>query len=166
MDSLQKNHTWILVDKPKDRKIISCRWLFKIKSGVTDQEPHRYKALLVARDFSQREGIDYDEVFSPVVKHVSTRSLLSIVVDQALELEQMDVKTASLHGNLEEDLYMYQPEGYEDKKHKDKVCLRKKSLHGLKQSPRQCNKRFGQFMSSRGFKKSQRDQMCLCKRSE
>lgn len=80
------------MDKPKDKQIISCKWLFKMKPGI--------------------EGVDYQEVFSPVVKHVSIRMLLSVVVNLNPELEQMDVKTMFLHGNLEEDIYMYQPEGY------------------------------------------------------
>ena len=105
MDSLRRNETWILVDKPVNRKIISCRWLFKIMPGVEGVEPERHKVRLVARGFTQKEGIDYQEVFAHVVKHVSIRMLLSLVVNRDLELEQMDVKTAFLHGNLEEDLY-------------------------------------------------------------
>lgn len=97
-------------------------------------------------------------MFAPVVKHVSIRVLLSLVVNQDLELEQMDVKTAFLHGNLEEDLHMCQPEGYEDKTKKDHVCLLKKSLYGLKQSPRQWNRRFDQFIKSRKFVRSEHDQ--------
>ncbi|CAA7029216.1 unnamed protein product [Microthlaspi erraticum] len=163
MDSLLKNKTWILVDKPKDRKIISDRWLFRLKSGIEGVEPERYKARLVARGFSQKEGIDYQEVFSPVVKHVSIRVLLTLVVNLDLELEQMDVKTAFLHGNLEEDLYMYQPEGYVDEKQRDKVCLLKKSLYGLKQSPRQWNKRFDEFMKTQDFTRSKHDQCVYTK---
>ena len=87
---------------------------------------------LVARGFTQKEGIDYQEVFAPVVKHVSMeiwrRMLLPLVVNQNLELEQMDVKTAFLHGSLEEHLYMYQPEGYEVKGKEHQVCLLKKSI--------------------------------------
>ena len=111
MNSLIKNNTWVLVKRPKDRKVISCRWLYKIKPGITEEEPERHKASLVARGFTQMEGIDYHEVFAPVVKHVSIRVLLSLVVNLDPELEQMDVKTAFLHGNLDEDLFMEQPEG-------------------------------------------------------
>ncbi|KAG7567097.1 Integrase catalytic core, partial [Arabidopsis thaliana x Arabidopsis arenosa] len=111
MDSLIKNGTWILVDRPKDRKVIGCRWLFKIKPGIPGVESKRHKARLVARGFTQKEGIDYQEIFAPVVKHTSIRILMSVVVNKDLELEQMDVKTAFLHGDLEEELYMEQPEG-------------------------------------------------------
>lgn len=114
----------------------------------------------MARGFTQKQGIDYQEVFAPVVKHVSIRMLLSLVVNLDLELEQMDVKTASLHGNLKEDLYMHQPEGYMVKGKEHQVCLLKKSLYGLKQSPRQWNKRFDQFMKEHDFCRSEYD-MCV-----
>ena len=143
--------------RTKDRKVISCKWLYKIKLGITEEDPKRHKARLVARSFTQKEGIDYHEVFAPVVKHVSIRTLLSLVVNLDLELEQMDVKTAFLHGNLEDDLYMEQPEGYEDKSKPDHVCFLKKSLYGLKQSPRQWNKRFDEFMTLQGYQRSQHD---------
>jgi len=104
MDSLIKNGTWDLVDKPTNRKIIGCRWLFKLKSGIPGVEPVRFKARLGAKGYTQREGVDYQEIFAPVVKHTSIRVLMSVVVDQDMELEQMDVKTAFLHGDLEEEL--------------------------------------------------------------
>lgn len=96
-------------------------------------------------------------MFAPVVKHISISTLLSLVANLYLELEQMGVKTAFLHGNLEEDLYMEQPEGYEDNSKPDHVCLLKKSLYRLKQSPRQWNKRFDEFMLLHGYKRSRRD---------
>ena len=133
MESLEKNHTWILIDRPEGERTIGCKWIYKIKPGVPGGENKRYKGRIVAKGYSQIEGIDYHEVFSPVVKHVTIRLLLSMVVHQNLELEQLDVKTAFLHGNLDERILMEQPEGY---KKGDKVCLLKRSLYGLKQSPR------------------------------
>ena len=112
---------------------------------------------LVAQGFSQQEGIDYNEVFSPVVKHVSIRIMLSIVVNKDYELEQMDVKTAFLHGDLEERILMKQPEGYVKKGDENKVCLLKKSLYGLKQSPRRWNRRFDCFMKTQQFLRSKED---------
>lgn len=102
--------------------------------------------VLVGKDFTQREGIDYNEVFSPVVNHSSIRVLLALVALHNLELEQLDVKTAFLHGELEEQIYMSQPEGFVTLSKKNHVCLLKKSLYGLKQSPRQWYKRFDTFM--------------------
>lgn len=100
MSSLNKNKTWYLTDLPKGKKAIGCRWLYKRKPGIPGVEEPRYKSRLVAKGYSQKEGIDYQEIFSPVVKHVSIRVMLSIVVDQDLELEQLDVKTAFLHGTI------------------------------------------------------------------
>ncbi|KAG8486717.1 hypothetical protein CXB51_020156 [Gossypium anomalum] len=116
MESLHKNKTWDLVKLPKAR--------------------------LVAKGYSQVPGVDFTDVFSPVVKHSSIRALLGIVAMHDLELEQLDVKTAFLHGELEEDIYMQQPEGFTVSEKEDYVCLLKKSLYGLKQSPRQWYKRF------------------------
>ena len=89
------------------------------------------------KGFAQKKGIDFDEIFSPVVKMNSIRTILSRVAAKYLHLEQLDVKTAFLHADLEEDIYMQQPEGYEVKGKEKLVCRLKKSLYGLKQAPRQ-----------------------------
>ncbi|GJS82563.1 retrotransposon protein, putative, ty1-copia subclass [Tanacetum coccineum] len=119
------------------------------------QKP-RYKARLVARGFTQRAGIDYNEVYSHVVRHTSIRVLLSLTACEDYELEQLDVKTAFLHGNLEETIYMRQPPGFEEGT-SNKVCLLKKSLYGLKQSPRQWYKQFDVYMISNRFSRSNYD---------
>ena len=120
-------------------------------------EDSRYKGRLVAKDYAQKEGVDFQEIFSPVTKHVSIRFMLSMVVHFDMELQQMDVKTAFLHGYLDEVIYMEQPEGYVDKKHPEKVCLLKRSLYGLRQSPRQWNTRFDEFITKHGFTRSEYD---------
>ncbi|KAH9651033.1 hypothetical protein KPL70_026595 [Citrus sinensis] len=157
MDSLVRNQTWILVPNPGNRKIVSCKWIFKKKEGIPGVEDSRYKARLVARGFTQKEGIDFNEIFSPMVKHSLIRILLAMVALFDLELEQIDVKTAFLHGNLEENILMSQPEGFEEKGHEDYVCLFKRSLYGLKQSSRQWYRRFDQFMISNGYHRSKYD---------
>ncbi|KAH9736371.1 hypothetical protein KPL71_018077 [Citrus sinensis] len=157
MESLQRNQTWTLIPNPGNKRLISCKWIFKRKEGIPDVEPPKYKARLVARGFTQREGIDFNEIFSPVVKHSSIRILLAMVALLDLELEQMDVKTAFLHGNLEEQILMAQPEGFECKDKEDYVCLLHKSLYGLKQSPRQWYRRFDDFMVSKGYHRSRYD---------
>ncbi|KAJ4724427.1 Retrovirus-related Pol polyprotein from transposon TNT 1-94 [Melia azedarach] len=96
MESLHKNQTWELTKRPRDRKIVTCKWVYKKKEGETSVEGIKYKARVVARGFTQREGVDYNEIFSPVVRHTSIRVLLAIVAHQDLELEQLDVKTAFL----------------------------------------------------------------------
>ena len=136
MESLQKNKTWELVKRPLDRKIITCKWVFKKKEGISPTEGIKYKARVVARGFSQEKGVDYTEIFSPVVKHASIRVLLAMVVHQDLELEQLDVKTTFLHGELEEDIYMAQPDCFQVPGKEEYICRLKKSLYGLKQSPR------------------------------
>ncbi|KAJ9548963.1 hypothetical protein OSB04_021506 [Centaurea solstitialis] len=116
MESLQKNGSWELALLPKGKKAVKSKWLFKKKEGIPDIEPPRYKARLVAKGFSQIPGIDFTDIFSPVVKHSSIRALLSIVALHDLELEQLDVKTAFLHGELEEEIYMDQPQASKNKK--------------------------------------------------
>ncbi|KAL1200962.1 Retrovirus-related Pol polyprotein from transposon TNT 1-94 [Cardamine amara subsp. amara] len=166
MSSLDKNRTWRLVKRPKTRKVIGCRWIYRLKPGIPGVEEPRYKARLVARGYSQREGIDYQEVFAPVVKHISIRFLLSVTANMDLELEQFDIKTAFLHGLLEEEIYMEQPEGFVVKREEDHVCLLEKALYGLKQAPRQWNKCFDQFVVSHGFKRSKYDHCVYIKESK
>lgn len=100
----------------------------------------------MAKEYAQKEGIDYNKVFSLVAKHSSIRVLLALVVKLDLELVQIDVKTAFLHGDLEEEIYMTQPEGFKVAGKENMVCKLEKSLYGLKQSPRQWYKRFDKFM--------------------
>ncbi|GKE30199.1 retrovirus-related pol polyprotein from transposon TNT 1-94 [Tanacetum coccineum] len=97
ISSLKKNHTWELVDQPPGQKLISFKWLYTIKEGIEGIQKPRYKARVVARGFTQRAGIDYNEVFSPVVRHTSIRVILSLTACEHYELEQLDVKMAFLH---------------------------------------------------------------------
>ena len=156
MQSLYDNHTFELVKLPKGKKALKNRWVYKVKQDEHTSQP-RYKARLVVKGFSQRKGIDFDEIFSPVVKMSSIRVVLGLVASQDLEIEQMDVKTAFLHGDLEEEIYMEQPEGFEMKGKEDYVCQLKKSLYGLKQAPRQWYKKFESFMGEQGYKKTTSD---------
>ncbi|KAL0360855.1 UNVERIFIED_CONTAM: Retrovirus-related Pol polyprotein from transposon TNT 1-94 [Sesamum radiatum] len=152
MESLRKNNTWVLVPKPKNASVIDCKWLFKIKQ---ENESTRYKARLVAKDFTQKEGVDYTEIFSPVVKFTTVRILLALVAHHDWELKQMDVKMLFLHGDLEEKIFLNQPCGFVDKKNPNHVCMLNKSLYGLKQSPRQWNKKFDAFMKNLKFLRSE-----------
>src|SRR4051812_18577006 len=157
MQSHDKNGTWDIVCLPKQKKPVRCKWIFKRKEGLSPNEPPRYKARLVAKGFSQIPGVDYNDVFSPVVKHSSIRTFFGIVAMHNLELEQLDVKTAFLHGELDEEIYMEQPEGFIEPGKEAFVCKLKKSLYGLKQSPRQWYKRFDSFMMLNEFKRSDFD---------
>ncbi|KAH9678733.1 hypothetical protein KPL71_025836 [Citrus sinensis] len=110
----------------KGKTLVGCKWIFKLNEGVSGGEPVRYEAKLVAKGFIQKEEIDFNEVFSPVVKHSSIRVLLAITTFFELELNQMDVKTAFLHGNLKKEILMAQPEGFIEEGTEDMVCLLKK----------------------------------------
>ncbi|KAG8481839.1 hypothetical protein CXB51_027157 [Gossypium anomalum] len=165
MESLHKNRTWDLVKLPKGKKAVRCKWVFKKKEGTLGVEEPRYKARLVAKGYSQIPGVDFTDVFSPVVKHSSIRALLGIVAMHDLKLEQLDVKTAFLHGELEEDIYMQQPEGFIVSEKEDYVYLLRKSLYSLKQSPRQWYKRFDSFMASHDFKRSSLDSCVYFKKN-
>ena len=137
MESLHKIQTWELVKPPRGQKIIGCTWVFKKKEEIFGVESVRYKACLVAKGYSQTKGVELNEIFSPVVKHTSFRVLLAMIAWFDLEFEQLDVKIAFLHGELEEQIFMHQPEGFIIEGKEDHVCRLKKSLYGLKQSPRQ-----------------------------
>ncbi|KAL0373874.1 UNVERIFIED_CONTAM: Retrovirus-related Pol polyprotein from transposon TNT 1-94 [Sesamum radiatum] len=106
MKSLKDNKTWVLVPKPKNTSIVDSKWIFKLKN---ENDSLRYKARLVAKGFTQKEGIDYTEIFSPVVKYTTVRIILALTAHFDWELKQMDVKTAFLHGDLDENIYMAQP---------------------------------------------------------
>ncbi|KAL5769829.1 hypothetical protein ACOSP7_013983 [Xanthoceras sorbifolium] len=162
MDSLMSNQTWELAELPPGKKALHNKWVFRIKEEHNGNK--RYKARMVVKGFQQKEGIDYNEIFSPVVKLTTIRLVLKIIAAENLHLEQLDVKTAFLHGDLEEEIYMRQPEGFKEAGKENLVCRLKKSLYGLKQAPRQWYKKFDSFMSSSGFTRCQADHCCYIKR--
>jgi len=118
----------------------------------------------VVKGFAQKKGIDFDEIFSPVVKMTSIRTILSLVAAEDFHLEQLDVKTAFLHGDLEEEIDMQQPQGYEVKGREKLVCRLKKSLYGLKQAPRQWYLKFDKFMSEQGYTRCHSDHCVYLKK--
>ena len=165
MDSLEKNKTWDLVELPNSRKVVGCKWVYKLKKGADDIVP-KYKARLVAKGFSQKAGIDFHEIFSPVVKLVSIRILLALVALYDLELEQLDVKTTFLHGDLVEEIFMEQTKGFLQNHNKRFVCKLRKSLYGLRQSPTQWYKKFDSFMASQNFTRSEYNHCVYFKKLE
>ena len=164
MNSLRKNNTWELVDLPHGKSAIGSKWVFKTKLNA-DGTINKHKARLVAQGFKQKQGIDYDEVFAPVVKYTSIRTLLSIANDFDMEVHQMDVNSAYLNGDIDADIYMVQPEGYVDPNHPNKVCKLLKSLYGLKQSARCWNKKIDNYLKSEGYTPSSADP-CIYVRSK
>ena len=131
MESLRRNDIWDLVGFPYGRKTIGSKW-FKRKTNAAGRI-EKYKTRLVAKGYSQVEGVNFGEIFSPMVKLTSISVLMSLAATFDLEIEQMDVKTTFLHGDFEEEMYMKQPEGFTMKGKEEMVCRLKKSLYGLKQ---------------------------------
>lgn len=148
VNSLKQNKTWKLVDPPKDRRILSGKWVFKIKRGPYG-EVVRYKCRWVVRGFTQEEGIDYDETFASVVKPISYKALLAIAAALDLEIEQMDIKTAFLYGDIDHEIYVEQPHHMTDGT--TKVCKLRKALYGLKQAPRIWYQTLTNFLRNLGF---------------
>lgn len=127
------------------------------EEGTSGVDNVKYKSRLIAKGYGQKEGVDFNKVFSPVVKHSSIRVMLVMVTMFDLELEQLDVKIDFLHGELKEQIYMQQSKRFMILEKEDHVCLLKRSLYGLKQSPRQWYKRFDAFMLEHDFLRSQYD---------
>lgn len=152
--SLQENQTWEMADLPRGSKALPSKWVYKVKTNP-DGSIDKFKARLVIKGFRQREGIDYNETFSPVAKLGTIRAILSIAASQNLHLSQFDVSTAFLYGHLEESIFMKQPEGFDDGS--KKVCKLRRSLYGLKQAPRCWNRRFGSFLLKLSLKPSESD---------
>ena len=162
MLSMKHNDVWELVELPNGFKPIGCKWVYKTKKD-SKGNIERFKARLVAKGFTQKEGIDYHETFSPVSSKDSFRIIMALVAHFDLELHQMDVKTAFLNGNLGEEVYMQQPEGFQMKGKEQMVCKLNKSIYGLKQASRQWYLKFDEIVTSLGFIENQIDQCIYLK---
>lgn len=156
MKSMYDNDVWELVELPKGVKPIGCKWTFKTKRD-SKGNVERYKARLVAKGFTQIEGVDHKETFSPVSSKDSFKLIMALVAHYDLELHQMDVKIVFLNGDIEETIYMVQPENFESTDSKHQVCKLKKSIYGLKQASRQWYKKFDQVILSFGFVENSAD---------
>ena len=165
IDSILHNHTWELVDLPSGCKPLSSKWIFKRKRKV-DGSIDKYKARLMIKGFRQTEGLDYFDMYSPVTRINSIRMVLAIAALKDLEVHQMDVKTAFLNGDLNEEIYMEQPEGFSAPGQEMKVCRLVKSLYGLKQAPKQWHEKFDNIMLSHGFKINECDKCVYVKDDE
>ena len=151
VESILSNHTWKLVNLPPGNKLLQCNWIFK-RIMKADGAIDKYKARLVVKGYKQREGLDYFDTYSPVTRITSIRMIIAIAAVYKLEIHQMDVKTTFLNEDLEEEIYLEQPEGFIILGQEQKVCRLIKSLFGLKQAPKQLHAKFDEVMLSNGFK--------------
>ncbi|KAG9443027.1 hypothetical protein H6P81_018881 [Aristolochia fimbriata] len=159
-NALLMNNTWSLVSLPQGHRAIGCKWVFRVKTKA-DGSIDKYKARLVAKGFNQKEGQDYFETFSQVVKPVIIQTILTVAVGRRWHIRQLDVNNAFLNDTLAVEVYMTQSPGFQDKSRPDVVCKLHKSLYGLKQSPRAWYHRLTLFLLELRFILSKADSSLL-----
>ncbi|CAL5371264.1 unnamed protein product [Camellia sinensis] len=152
MKAIERNNTWELTDLPTGAKKIGVKWVYKTKLKENG-EVDKFKARLVAKGYVQQQGIDYTEVFAPVARMDTVRMIVALAAQKGWTLYQLDVQSAFLHGELNEEVYVEQPKGYELKNNPQKVYRLKKALYGLKQAPRAWFSRIEAHFISEGFEK-------------
>ena len=135
MDTLTDNGTWDLVHLPAGKKVIGCQWVFTVKVNL-DGSIARLKAHLVAKGYAQTYGVDYSDTFSPVAKLTSIQLFISLTATHGWDLHQLDIKNVFLYGDLTKEVYMEKPPEFVAQGEIGRVCRLRKSLYGLKQSPR------------------------------
>ena len=151
-----KNNVWEVVSKPTEKSIVSSKWIFKLKHAA-DGSIEKYKARFVARGFSQKEGIDYDETFALMSRYTFIRTIISLVFIFGWKMYQMDVKTVFLNGNIDQEVFIEQPEGFVLHSRESHICRLRKVLYGLKQAPRVWYEKIDEFLKDLGFQKSDVD---------
>ena len=164
VSSLIKYKVFEECELPPNKQAIGCRWLFTKKFNK-EGEVERYKARLIAKGFTQKEGIDFKETFAPVMKYKTLRILLALVQHYDLELKQFDIETAFLNADLKEKVYMEIPDGLNMEKNKNKVLLLKKALYGTRQAPREWNTKFNSSIINLGFRKLVKDSCVYIRKS-
>ena len=150
---IEKNHTWELVDRPADKNIIGVKWIFRTKLNA-DSSINKFKARLVVKGYAQVYGVDYSDTFAPVARMDTIRLLLAVAAHKNWKVFQMDVKSAFLNGDLQEEIYVEQPAGFVVQGEEDKVYMLKKTLYGLKHAPRAWYGRIDDYLTGFGFQKS------------
>jgi len=152
IEAIEKNNTWQLTMLPKQGKLVGVKWIFKTKLKENG-EVDKHKARLVAKGYTQQHGIDYEEVFAPVARLDTIRLIISLAAQKEWVIYQLDVKSAFLHGELNEEVYIEQPPGFVTKGKEQMVYKLKKALYGLKQAPRAWYSRIESYFTAQGFKK-------------
>lgn len=156
MEMIEKNETWSLVTKPKNKKAIGVKWIFRTKYNP-DGTICKHKARLVVKGYAQQAGVDYGETFAPVARMETIRLILALSATKQWSVFHLDVKSAFLNGVLQEEVYVKQPEGYVIEGHEDKVYKLHKALYGLKQAPRAWYERIDGYLLGHGFRRSQNE---------
>jgi hypothetical protein len=154
--SILKNNVLDNVARPKDKSVVSAKWIHKIKHAV-DGSVEKFKARFETRGFTQKEGIDYEETFAPVARYTSIRTIIVFAFILGWKLHQMDVKTTFLNGKIEQEVFVEQPNGFVLHNKGTHVCKLRKAMYGLKQAPKVWNDRIDGFLKSLGFQKSDDD---------
>lgn len=155
-ESIIHNDIWELVPKPQGKSVVSSKWLHKIKH-VVNGSIEKFKARFVARGFSHKEGIDYDEICAPVFHYTILWSIVALVASRGWPLHQMNEKIAFLHDFIKEEVFVEQPQGFEVHGQKTHVFRLKKALYGLKQAPRDWYACIGSFLLKVVFTRSNVD---------
>jgi hypothetical protein len=153
LSMIKKNKTYEVVDRPKDRKIIGVKWVFRTKLNANGSI-NKHKARLFVKGYAQVFGVDYLNTFSPIARLDTIRLVLAIAAQNGWKVFQLDVKFAFLNGILHEEIYVEQPEGFMEQGEEEKVYLLKKALYGLKQAPRAWYSKIDEHLSSLGSQKS------------
>jgi hypothetical protein len=154
--SIEKNGTWEMVDLPEGKNAIGLKWVFKTKFAA-DGSLQKYKARLVAKGYAQQYGIDFEETFSPVVRFETVRLVLALAAQLQWPIYQFDVKSAFLNGDLHEEVYVTQPEGFIKEGNETKVYKLKKALYGLKQAPRAWYSKIDGYFQEKGYMRSENE---------
>jgi hypothetical protein len=165
LDQIEKNDTWELVPRPKNKNVIDTKWVFRNKLNE-DGHVTRNKARLVCKGYAQIQGIDFEETYAPVARMEAIHLLLAYACSKNVKVYQMDVKSSFLNGKLEEEVYIEQPEGFQLSENTDYVCKLKKALYGLKQDPRAWYSRLDKYLQQAGFRKGSADNNLYIKVSQ
>lgn len=162
INSIEKNQTWELVDQPEDTNIIGVKWVFKTKYNEHG-EIDKHKARLVAKGYAQKFGVDYNEVYAPVARWDTIRMIIAVAAYQNWSIYQLDVKSAFLHGELEETVFIDQPQGFMKRGNEGKVYKLRKALYGLKQAPRAWFSKIESYFIREGFEKNESEHTLFVK---
>jgi hypothetical protein len=150
LDQIEKNDTWELVPRPKDKNVIDTKWVYRNKLNE-DGQVTRNKSILVCKGYAQVEGVDFEDTFSLVTRMEAIQLLLAYACSKNIKVYQMDVKSTFLNGELEEEVYIEKPEGFQLSENADYVCKLKKALYNLKQAPRAWYSRLDKYLQQVGF---------------